>query len=85
MSLMMSHQVHVHSQSHNVILIFKQYRLNWETWVMFLMSASIHLANKESQEASTTDAVFDCFLNINNRKKTIVLIHIVNFVRFALS
>lgn len=52
---------------------------------MFLMSASIHLANKESQEASTTDAVFDCFLNINNRKKTIVLIHIVNFVRFALS
>lgn len=52
---------------------------------MFLMFANIHLANTESQEAGTTDVVFDCFLNSNNRKKTIVLINIVNFVRFTLS
>lgn len=52
---------------------------------MFLMSANIHLANTESQEAGTTDVVFDYFLNSNNRKKTIVLIDTVNFVRFTLS
>lgn len=52
---------------------------------MFLISAIIHLANTESQEAGTTDVVFYCFLNSNNKKKTIVLINIVNFVRFTLS
>lgn len=52
---------------------------------MILMLASIHMDNRRIVKVGTTCMVFDCVVKGYNRKKTIVMINIVNLVRYRMS